>query len=242
VVPVIKQLVKKSLRRAGYSVSAYDFRNDPAAVRMRYLASLGIDLVFDVGANEGQYASQLRSLGYAGRLVSFEPLAGVYQKLAARAAGDSRWKAVHCALGDSDGSAEINVSRNSWSSSLLDMLPGHVESAPESAYQGKERITLRRLDSVIDEYHWPGEKLFLKIDTQGFGMKVLQGAEQSLDRVLGIHMEMSLVPLYQDEPLLGELASYLQGKGYSLVQIEPEYLNPLTGQQLQVNGLFLRGV
>jgi FkbM family methyltransferase len=239
---VIKQLVKKTFRRAGYQVSAYDFKSDPVAVRMKYLASLGIDLVFDVGANEGQYASQLRKLGFAGRMVSFEPLSGVYQKLAGRAAGDPRWEAVNCALGNCDGCAEINVSQNTWSSSLLDMLPGHLESAPESAYQGKEQITVRSIDSIIDSYQRPGERLFLKIDTQGFGMKVLQGAEKSLQRIQGIHMEMSLVPLYQDEPLLGELASYLHGKGYALVYIEPEYLNPLTGQQLQVNGLFLKGV
>ena len=239
---MIKHLVKQSFRKAGYAVSAYDFKSDPVAVRMKYLASLGIDLVFDVGANEGQYASQLRSQGYAGRMVSFEPLSGVFRKLSDRASGDPSWDAVNCALGSAVGSAEINISKNSWSSSLLDMLPGHVESAPESAYQGKEQITVRSVDSIIDDYHQTGDRLFLKIDTQGFGMKVLEGAEKSLDRILGIHMEMSLVPLYQDEPLLGEIATYLHDKGYALVYIEPEYVNPLTGQQLQVNGLFLRGV
>jgi hypothetical protein len=71
-------------------------------------------------------------------------------------------------------------------------------------------------------------------------MKVIQGAEKSLERILGIHLEMSLVPLYRDEPLLGELVTYLNGKGYTLVYIEPEFCNPETGQQLQVNGLFLR--
>ena len=239
---MIKKILKQSFLKAGYAVSAYDFKADPVAVRMRYLAELGIDLMFDIGANEGQYALNLRNLGYQGRIVSFEPLGAVYRRLEDRCASDSRWEAVNCALGCCDGSAEINVSRNTWSSSLLDMLPAHVESAPDSAYQGKEEIAVRTVDSLIDDYCRPGDRLFLKIDTQGFGMKVLQGAEKSLKRVLGIYMEMSLVPLYRDEPLLGEMATYLDQKGYSLVYIEPEYVNPVTGQQLQVNGLFLKGL
>ena len=237
---MIKQTLKELLRKAGYVVSAYDFRYDHVAVRMRFVASLGINLIFDVGANQGQYASHLRKLGYQGRIVSFEPLLGVFGKLAERSKQDPDWEAVNCALGSCDDTAQINISKNSWSSSLLDILPAHVESAPESAYQGTEQITVRAVDSIVDDYYRPGEKLFLKIDTQGFGMKVLQGAEKSLDRISAIHLEMSLVPLYRDEPLMGELVTYLHGKGFTLVAIEPEYFNPETGQQLQVNGLFVK--
>lgn len=239
---MIKQILKKAFRKAGYVVSAYDFKRDSAAVKMKFLASMGINLLFDVGANEGQYAAHMRSLGYAGRIVSFEPLSSAYRKLKARTVTDPGWKTVHCALGSCDGTSEINISKNSWSSSLLDILPAHVESAPESAYRGKEKITVRSLDSIIDEFYQPEDRLFIKIDTQGFSMKVLQGAEKSIDRIMGIHLEMSLVPLYRDEPLLGELATFLHVKGYSLVNIEPEYYNKETGQQLQVNGLFVRGL
>jgi FkbM family methyltransferase len=207
---------------------------------MKFLASLKINLLFDIGANEGLYAQHVRALGYGGRIISFEPLSSAYGKLRERSISDPNWEAVNCAIGSCDGTAVINISKNSWSSSLLDMLPSLVESAPESAYIGTEKITVRALDSLIDDYYRPSDKLFLKIDTQGFGMKVIQGAEKSLERILGIHLEMSLVPLYRDEPLLGELVKYLNGKGYTLMYIEPEYFNPETGQQLQVNGLFLK--
>jgi FkbM family methyltransferase len=237
---MIKQTVKEVLLKAGYVISAYDFKYDHSAVRMNFLTSMGINLIFDVGANEGQYAGNMRKLGYKGRIVSFEPLTNVFKKLKERSTHESNWVALNCALGSCDETAEINISKNTFSSSLLEILPTHVESAPESVYHGKETICVRTLDSIIDDYYQPSDKLFLKIDTQGFGMKVLQGAEKSMDRILGIHLEMSLVPLYKDEPLMGELATYLHGKGFSLVSIEPEYINPETGQQLQVNGLFLK--
>ncbi len=237
---MVKQLLKRALRRAGCVISSYDFRYDSSAVRMKFLNDLRINLLFDIGANEGQYGLQMRSLGYEGLIVSFEPLSNAYVKLKNRCATDPKWEAVNCAIGNSDGTSEINISRNSWSSSLLEMLPAHVQTAPESAYIGTEKIGVRSIDSLIDDYYRPDNRLFLKIDTQGFGMKVIQGAEQSLERILAIQLEMSLVPLYRDEPLLGELVIYLQRKGFTLVYIEPEFFNPKTGQQLQVNGLFLK--
>jgi FkbM family methyltransferase len=237
---MLKQLLKKALRSAGYVLSSYDFRYDPWAVRMKFLNSLKINLLFDIGANEGQYAVQVRSLGYKGRIVSFEPLSEAYARLKERCAIGLNWEAVNCAIGSFDGTSEINISRNSWSSSLLEMLPAHIESVRDSEYTGTERINVRKIDSLIEDFYRPDEKLFLKIDTQGYGMKVLQGAEKTFERILGIELEMSLVPLYKNEPLLSELVAYLQTKGYTLVYIEPEFFKPETAQLLQVNGLFLR--
>ena len=73
------------------------------------LRELNVNCVLDVGANEGQYGQRLREAGYAGRIVSFEPLEVHVAPLRERAAADHNWKVFACALGDSDGEAEINV-------------------------------------------------------------------------------------------------------------------------------------
>ena len=65
------------------------------------------------------------------------------------------------------------------------------------------------------------------------------GGEDTLTRLAGLQVEMSLVALYADEPLIPDLLAYLYGRGFRLVYIEPEFWDS-RGLQLQVNGLFVK--
>ena len=51
---------------------------------------------------------------------------------------------------------------------------------------------------------------------------------------------MSLVPLYDNQPLFEEMTSYLHGKGFLLFSLENGFANQETGQLLQVDGIFAR--
>lgn len=204
------------------------------------LQHYGVDVIFDVGANTGQYARAIRDFGFTGRVVSFEPLGEAYNELQAKAAKDAKWEVVRSAIGDTDGDIEINIAGNSQSSSIFEMLPTHVQSAPTSAYIGKEKVPIARIDSVLNQYYRPGETLFLKIDTQGFEKKVLEGAVQSMPHIAGIQLEMSIIPLYAGESLFVEMIELLEQWGYSLCSLEPGFRDPITGKLLQVDGLFFR--
>lgn len=237
---MLRAEVKKGLRKLGYVASRYDHRRDPSAVRKHFFEAYGINLVLDVGANSGQFAQQLLESGYRGKIVSFEPLSVAFGELSKAAQNHSDWNTLHCALGHEEGSAEINVAANSWSSSLLAMLPAHLESAPNSGYIATETIQIKTLDAIYPSCRWDGSHTFLKIDTQGFTMKVLAGGSRTLEEISGLQVEMSLVPLYEGEPLIAEVMSFLQERGFTPVAIFPEFFDDCTGQQLQVNGLFFR--
>ena len=47
------------------------------------LAAHNVNLVFDVGANTGQFAKAIRGDGFNGRIVSFEPLIAAHEQLVA---------------------------------------------------------------------------------------------------------------------------------------------------------------
>lgn len=209
---------------------------------MHLLAHHGIDVVFDVGANEGHFARELRESGYRGRIVSFEPLSSAYAVLERAAARDALWLTEKAALGDASRDDELMISGNGESSSLLNMLPRHEQAAPSSAYVGTETVHVTTLDSRFQQYVAPNDTVLLKIDAQGYERRVLDGAAQSLPRIRGVQVELSLVPLYEGDTPLAEMISYLYERGFVLASFEPVFCDPRSGQLLQVDGLFFRDV
>jgi len=207
---------------------------------MKLMSSCGINLIFDVGANIGQFAEEIRKMGYKGRIVSFEPLTSAYRELGKKAAGDPGWDTVNIALGSEDGQSRINISENSYSSSILDMMPTHQKAEPSSQYIGKEDITIRKMDSIFNQYYHEGDRLYLKVDTQGYEKHVIDGAENSLDKVICIQMELSLVPLYEGELLMVDMIDWMSKKCFFPWALEAEFADPETGQLLQVNSIFVR--
>ena len=217
----------------------FEIRRHPAARRQKMFVAHGIDLVLDVGAADGGYGRQLRQFGYAGRIVSFEPLAAAFGRLSEHIAGDPQWTARNHALGEEAGEAVINVASNSTSSSLLPMLDAHREASPSVGYVGSETIRVERLDDVADELVGPDDRVFLKLDTQGFERQVLAGAAKTLDRCVGLQLEMSFVPLYEGGMLVDEAVSAAYSSGFHLAVIEQGWASP-TGQMLQADGIFFR--
>ena len=128
-IPMIT-LIKRIGRVFGVDLRKYSPESSDDARMMRMLSYHNIDLVFDVGANIGQYAEYLRYLGYSGRIVSFEPLSSAYSRLITTAKKDSLWEVAPCAaLGSRDGEIKINVAGNSVSSSALPMFDSHLSDS-----------------------------------------------------------------------------------------------------------------
>lgn len=239
---LIKQSIKSGLRKAfGIEVHRFSPGMSTSAQIISSLNKFNIDLVLDVGANEGQFATEIRSCGYTGHVVSFEPLSSAYSTLKRLCDGDDKWQ-VHsrCALGDRIGEVEINIAGNSASSSLLPMLDSHLSAAPHTAYIGKETVPLLTLDLIAPNYIAKSKNPFLKIDTQGFEWAVLDGAESVLPKMRGILLELSLVHLYEGQHLWREVLERLEREGFVLWVLQPEFIDPNDGRTLQMNGIFFR--
>ena len=229
--------IKAFCRRLGVEVSRTE--NTIFEQRKSVLRRLGVDLVVDVGANIGQYAGELRRQGYAGRILSVEPLRDAFGQLVVAAGTDSNWECINCAVGRENGLVDIHRAANSVSSSVMRVTGESTSSCADSAEIGVEQTSLRTLDSLLREYARGAKNPYLKMDTQGFEMEVLLGARESLKNVVGLEVELSFVELYRGQPLFFEVAKQLYSEGFILVWIERGFQRA-DHSLLQADGLFIR--
>lgn len=236
-----RNAIKKSINLLGWDLRRYNRVNVPAMQLVKALELAGINVVFDIGANEGQFASEIREYGYTGKIFSFEPLSSARKKLLSFASADPNWE-VHdqSAIGDQDGQVEIHIAGNSVSSSVLPMLDSHSSAAVGSAYIDSERVPIAKLDSVAKQYLTPESNLLIKIDTQGFEWQVLDGAHETLQQARGVLCELSLVPLYDGQRLWRDIVDRLDAEGFMLWALQKGFTDPRNGQSLQMDGIFLR--
>ncbi|OBI56039.1 FkbM family methyltransferase [Mycobacterium sp. E787] len=238
----LMQRARKIARRAGIDLTWYQPQLDWERNLLCQLESHQVTTVIDVGANSGQYASDLRAAGYTARIVSFEPLSEPFSLLERRASTDPLWECRRSALGDTDGTISINVAGNAGeSSSVLPMLQAHQDAYPPANYVGVEEVPVRRLDSVASEFLRPNDKIFLKIDVQGFEKQVLAGCSATLrDHCVGVQLELSFVPLYEGGMLIREALDTAYSLGFTPTGLRPCFTDMRNGRTLQADGVFFR--
>lgn len=216
------------------------FRESQLGHLMPALQHFGVNLVLDIGANVGQFASELMEHGYAGDIVSVEPLPQAHAELLAATARWPRWRAFdRVALGAEEGSVTMQVAGNSVSSSVLPMLERHIRAAPGSQPVQTLVVPQTTLDLAFAASVEHSTAL-IKIDTQGYEHQVLAGGPRCLAHAALVLVEMSVLPLYEGQWLCDEVIGYLRARGFELWCQYPDFTEPATGRVLQYNGLFAR--
>ena len=174
----------------------------------RFLRPNECELLLDIGANVGDFASEFLSIYKNARAVCFEPVSSTYEQLAGRFAGDQRVEAHRCAVSNFDGRAEMHVEKESTLSSLVE----YTEDANVAYHLGTaqlEQIECRRLDSF--PYRKGTERLFVKIDVQGFETEVIRGAMQTLAGADAVLLECSFAEEYKGkEPSFSSACALLR--------------------------------
>ncbi|MEO0557744.1 MAG: FkbM family methyltransferase [Bacteroidota bacterium] len=225
--------LRDAIRRLGYEVVP-----SPLSRLLRHHPPT---VILDVGANEGQFGLSVRKAGFAGRIVSFEPIASVFARLEAIAASDAAWEVHHTGLGDRDRAETLHVASNTASSSLL--APGAAlhEHASFIEFGDTEEVNVARLDSLFSDLVRPDDVVTLKVDTQGYEQAVLNGAESVLDRIDTVLLELSWVPLYDEEPPAETIIAWMRERGFVPAYFAPAFAEEGTRRWLQSDVLFVRG-
>lgn len=199
-----------------------------------------VDMVVDVGANIGQYASQMRrQIGYCGPLASFEPMPKAAARLRRLAEKDKAWTVRECAIDDRRGRASFNVMAGDQFSSLL---------PPSAEFDGKFHgqhavadvieVDVITLADAVDALG-PFSRGLLKLDTQGNEMRILRASPDSLARFPVVQMEVGFQALYEGAEPFNEVVAAFAQWGYRLSALFPNNRGHFP-HLLEMDALFLR--
>ena len=199
----------------------------------------GVDFntFIDVGASTGMFSKTCNYFYNKAQIFAFEPLIESYKELSKLKDTIKRFESFNIALGEENRSDFINKSSYHYSSSLLEMSQVHKEAFPYSANSEKEKIDVYSLDSILNNKQFEGPTL-MKIDVQGYELKVLEGARNTLKKCDFIVIELSLKELYLGQPSFDNIYNFITGKGFVISDILQLSRNPSTFELLQMDVLF----
>lgn len=196
----------------------HTLRTHMVSVLRKYM----IEKVIDVGASEGGFGTQLRSLGFHGDIYSFEPVKDAYDRLTETASADSKWTTFNFALGAERNISTINVSRFTQFSSLLPASKYGTDRWVNLEIAKRQTIEVRTLDDVVAEGLIPSTaRYLLKMDTQGYDLEVFKGSSIIRPQICCMLSELSLIPIYEGMPHYIESLSVYEKAGFMVSGFYP---------------------
>lgn len=206
--------------------------------------------VYDIGSSNTSWSSMMRTRLPDAEFHLFDPLAAEYgdrfpsfeqSREAAIPAGIaetltriSEFTLHSVALGDTNGECEMLVDKTGFSS-MLSSAPGKP-----AWWTKRSAVPMRRLDDLVEERGLPLPVL-MKMDTQGGELRILRGAERSLERCELLLLETWLERQYGPEtPLLTELAEWLAPRGFVLFDLGHRFWDPKTHRLYAIDAYFAR--
>lgn len=184
----------------------------------------GINCVLDVGAHTGEFGLFLRQNGYRGHLISFEPSRESFELLRSTARRDPRWHVYQVALGAHAEQREMHIANATVFNSFLAPSDYGVAACDHGIQtHHTELIEVVRLDEIFADVRTRsmGDAYYLKMDTQGWDLEVVNGATRVLNLIPGLQSEVSIRPLYEGMPTYLESLARLRELGYELDGLFP---------------------
>jgi len=215
----LKALLTRVAARAGYAViPKWRVPTFPLASRLRQIfTEYRIERVIDAGANEGQYRDFLRTeVGFDGQIESFEPTPSLAARLQDRARGDRDWTIHPVALGSAEGNLQLNLMKESVLNSFRH--PVADGSLSGNIILDTVAVPVKTLDSLF-----AGDgglvKTYLKLDSQGYDLEILKGAQLVASKIPALQTEVSMAPLYDGIPNYQESIDAFSAHGFKVVDM-----------------------
>ena len=190
--PALSKLNKGLFYLAARALGLHNYASDrlsgEAGAVTHLLRRVARPVVFDVGANSGDWAAMVARLAPTSEIHAFEPQARLAEQLFARLPGVT---VNSVAVGDQAGSLTLYDYADRPGSQHASLVPGVIDRVHRATPQ-ESTVPVTTLDIYCAERGVASIDL-LKIDVEGFELNVLRGAERLLreGRVSAIQFEFN---------------------------------------------------
>ncbi len=191
-------------------------------VDIRNMVKNETPVIIDGGANEGCMTELFLSQYKNPEIHAFEPIPELVDVLRSKFGNNKRVSIYQNALGAVRKKISFNVINNMVSSSVF------TPTSIKRSYHG-DRVNVKqvidveqiRLDDIIDK-----EIDILKFDLQGYELEAFKGCGRLLEMTKIITTEIAFVPLYEEQPLFGDIDVSLRKKGFRLLNLYELWTHP----------------
>lgn len=199
---------------------------------------MDVQVIYDVGANEGVW-----SLGFANarrgmEVHSFEPISETYRKLVGRMANCPSVTTHNLAFGRSRSTMRMYLDEFDPASSILKMTNRHLVEYPQTGVSQEVEVVVESMDEYVRKNHLPTPDL-VKIDVQGYEDEVIAGGKRVLSDARYVWIELNLVPLYESGSIFHSTYSALSDLGFRLHDITYLDRSAIDRSLLQLDAIFM---
>lgn len=188
----------------------------------------------DVGARGGLKKNWQAASPHL-RVLAFEPDEREYRRLAETAGEGGGTTFFHAALNNTRGSLALHITKDRGLSSIFPPNRPFINTFPDAdRFDTTDvvQVAADTLDSLLAA-RGMADVDFIKADTQGSELFVLQGAARTLaSSVAGVEVEVEFTPIYTAQPLFADVDAYLRGLGYLLFDLRPCYWKRAAGRDV----------
>lgn len=208
-------------------------------------------VLVDVGASGGLEPNWQSAEKYL-QIIGFEPDEREFSNLEKTANNNVKYvKYLNTGLYKEKTSLDFYLTKKQQTSSIFKPNREFLDKFPEAErfdIVGSAKIETDTLDHQFKINNIEGAD-FIKIDTQGSELFILQGATETIrNYVFGLEVEVEFVELYQNQPLFADVDSFIRKEGFQLFDIQGGYwkrtigkdYGKKRGQLIFGNALYLR--
>jgi FkbM family methyltransferase len=175
----------------------------------------------DIGGRR-DVVRELRMLARFAHYVTCEADRAELERVGEALEGWRQTTIVPAAIARHEGAATLYVTRKPGLSSLLPPDPEITRRFPAcEKYEVVRSVDVPTLplDTAAERYAFT-DGCFLKLDTQGTELDILQSGERLLSGTLAVRVEVSFYPFYRGQPLFADVDAYLRTRGFALLSLQ----------------------